>query len=209
MGFAMLFGNKDKNNWMKFCKFLKSVHPIVSQSTKTIIMDQDKGSLASNREIVPEAGLFHCAFHRCQNIKKKFGGGEGNTPFTCLWMYNILVKCSSGIAIHFLCHKYEPQMKPEHLAYLNSLADNQQFLAAHCKKARDIQVDICMYGKVALSRVEPMNQANDDVRQRTVINILNAALVLIKKEGNCYLRGEGEVGRSDQSLPSFESSPLL
>jgi hypothetical protein len=75
LGFAMLFGNKDTTNWIRFWKFIKSVHPIVNQVTKTSITDHDKGSLASIRQIVPNAGLFHCAFHRRQNIKKKFGGG--------------------------------------------------------------------------------------------------------------------------------------
>jgi len=76
LGFAILFGNEDTSNWIKFWKFIKSIHPIVNQPMKTVITDQDKGSLASIRQIVPEAGLFHCAFHRRQNIKM-FGGGEG------------------------------------------------------------------------------------------------------------------------------------
>ncbi len=95
LGFAMLFSNKDTANWTRFWKFIVSEHPIVNQVTKTVITDQDKGALTAIWQIVPEAGQFHCAFHRHQNIKKKFGGGEGNSPLTCLWMFNILVKCSS------------------------------------------------------------------------------------------------------------------
>ncbi len=72
LGFAMLFGNKDTTNWIRFWKFIKSVHPIVNQPTKTVITDQDKGFLVSIRQILPDVGLFHCAFHRRQNIKKKF-----------------------------------------------------------------------------------------------------------------------------------------
>jgi hypothetical protein len=66
--FGMLFGNKDKENWKKFWCFVKSVHPIVNQPSKTVITDQDKGLLGSLWEIFPEAGLFHCSFHRRQNI---------------------------------------------------------------------------------------------------------------------------------------------
>ncbi len=99
LGFAILLGNEDTSNWIRLWKFIKSVHPIVNQPMKTVITDQDKGSLASIKQILPEAGLFLCAFHRRQNITKKFGGGEGNTPLTCLWMYNILVKCISVAAI--------------------------------------------------------------------------------------------------------------
>jgi hypothetical protein len=43
--FGMLFGNEDKENWKKFWCFVKSVHPIVNQPSKTIITDQDKGCL--------------------------------------------------------------------------------------------------------------------------------------------------------------------
>jgi hypothetical protein len=85
LGYAMLFGNKkDTANWTRFWKFIVSEHPIVNQITKTVITDQDKEALMAIRQIVPKVGQFHCAFHRHQNIKKKFGGGEGNSPLTCL-----------------------------------------------------------------------------------------------------------------------------
>jgi hypothetical protein len=41
---------------------------------------------------------------------------------------------------------------------------------------------VCMYGKTASSGVEAMNHANDSIRRQTAIDILNAALLLIKKE---------------------------
>ena len=94
LGFAILFGNKDKHNWTTFWKFIKNTHPIVNLNNKTIIINQDKGSIATINEFSPEAALFHCSFHCRQNIIKKFGGGEGYVPLTCLWMYNILLKCN-------------------------------------------------------------------------------------------------------------------
>ena len=45
LGFAVLFGNEDKANWHTFWTFLANTHPIINQSTKTIITDQDKGSI--------------------------------------------------------------------------------------------------------------------------------------------------------------------
>ena len=194
LGFAILFGNEDTMNWIKFWTFIKSVHPIVNQPTKTVITDQDKGSLASIRQILPEAGLFHCAFHRRQNIKKKFGGGEGNTPLTCLWMYNLLVKCSSVAAIRFLKQKYEDKMKPAHVAYLNALNDDQQYPAARCDKAHEV----CMYGKTASSGVESMNRANDNMRSRTAVDMLNAALILLKKEGIRYERAQSDAHKKSK-----------
>ena len=82
LGFVMLFGNEDTVNWSRFWKFIVSEHPIVNQVMKTVITDQDKGALTAIRQVVPDAGQYHCAFHWCQNIKKKFGGGEGNSVLT-------------------------------------------------------------------------------------------------------------------------------
>jgi hypothetical protein len=164
LGFAILFGNEDTLNWIRFWKFIRSIHPIVNQPTKTVITDQDKRSLASIKQILSEAGLFHCAFHRRQNIKKKFRGGEGNTPLACLWIYNILVNCNSVGAIQFLRSKYLGMMKPAHVAYLETIPANQQFPAARCNKLHGNMPDIYMYGKTASSGIESMNRANDEAR---------------------------------------------
>jgi len=192
LGFAILFGNEDTSNWIKFWKFIKFIYPIVNQPTKTVITNQDKGSLASIRQIVPETGLFHCAFHRWQNIKKKFGGGEGNTPLTCLLMVNILVKCNSIGSIRFLKNKYLGLMKPAHAAYLESLQDNQQFPGAHCNKSHDNMPTVYMYGLTSSSGVESMNRANDQARGKNAVDPLNAALVILKKEGHRFLRGQSD-----------------
>jgi hypothetical protein len=53
-----------------------------------------------------------------------------------------------------------------------------------------------MYGKTASSGVESMNRANNDVRRRLAVNILNAALVLIKKEGMQFSRGQSDAHKS-------------
>jgi hypothetical protein len=203
LGFAILFGNEDTSNWIKFWKFIKSSHPIVNQPTKTVITDQDKGSLVSIKQILPEAGLFHCAFHRRQNIKKKFGGGEGRTPLTCLWMYNILMNCNSIGSKQYLKNKYLELMKPAHAAYLESLQDNQQFPGARCKKSHENTPDVYMYGLTASSGIESMNRANDVARGKNAVDPLNAALIIIKKEGHRFLRGQKDahkVSRFSNSL---------
>ena len=43
--------------------------------------------------------------------------------------------------------------------------------------------DIYMFGKTASSGVESMNRANEVIRKRTAVDLLNAAIILIKKEG--------------------------
>ncbi len=162
LGFAIWFGNKDKHNWTTFWKFIKNTHPIVNLNNKTIITNQDKGSnVATINEFIPEAALFHCSFHRCQNIIKKFGGGKGHVPLTCLWMYNILLKCNSPGLIQFLRLKYEHQMTQAHVKYLNLITDEQQFPAARCAMAEMVR----MYGKPVSSGVEAMNHANDSIQR--------------------------------------------
>jgi len=86
LGFGILFGNETYENWKTFWEFLVKTHPIVNLPSKTIITDQDKGSSRSMKEVLPEVGLFHCSFHRRQNILKMFGGGLGQTPLSPLWM---------------------------------------------------------------------------------------------------------------------------
>ena len=198
LGFAMLFGNEDTANWVRFWEFIKKVHPIVNQPTKTVITDQDKGSLSSIRTVLPQVGLFHCAFHRRQNIKKKFGGADGTTPLTCLWMYNILVKCSSVSAIKYLKSRYYPNMKPAHVAYLDSLLESQQYPAFRCHKSDDDVPDVYIYGKTASSGVESMNRANDDVRKRTAVDVLNAAIIILKKEGLRFVRGQTDAHKANR-----------
>jgi hypothetical protein len=141
LGFAILFGNEDKNNWTKFWKFIKNTHPIINLNNKTIITDQDKGSIALIKDIIPEAALFHCSFHHCQNIIKKYGGGKGHVPLSCLWMYQLLVKCNFPGSIQFLRLKYEHQMSPAHV---NLISDKQQFPAVRCAMAETVCMCVCV-----------------------------------------------------------------
>ncbi len=103
-------------------------------------------------------------------------------PLTCLWMYNILLKCNSPGSIQFPRLKYEHQMTQAHVKYLNSITDKQQFPAARCAMAEMV----CIHGKTASSGVKAMNRANDSIQRRTAIDILNAALLLIKKESEQF-----------------------
>ena len=125
LGFAILFGNEDTANWMQFWKFIVAQHPIINQVHKTVITDKDKGALGLIRGVLPNVGHFHCSFHRRQNIKKKFGGGDGNTALSCLSMYNLLIKQSTPANINYFRNMYYPQMRPAHTAYLDALLDEQ------------------------------------------------------------------------------------
>jgi hypothetical protein len=76
LAYKIFFGNKDKANWLRFWAFVKRTHPIINMEGKTIITDQDKGSIAAVMEIIPLAAQFMCSYHCHENIIKKCGGGE-------------------------------------------------------------------------------------------------------------------------------------
>jgi hypothetical protein len=75
-------------------------------------------------------------------------------------------------------------MKPAHVAYLELLPDDHQFPAARCNKLHSNMPDIYMYEKTASSGIESMNRANDEARGKNAVDPLNAALVILKKEGH-------------------------
>ena len=69
-----------------------------------------------------------------------------------------------------------------------------------------------MYGKTASSGVESMNRANDEARGKNAVDPLNAALVILKKEGNRFLRGQSnahKVSRFSNSILTPKGSAIM
>jgi hypothetical protein len=77
-------------------------------------------------------------------------------------------------------HLQELYEKDRH--YLTKLDDNRQFAAARCAMGDDIS----MYGRLASSGVESMNRANIIVCEKTAVDILNAAMLVLKLEGERF-----------------------
>ncbi len=73
-------------------------------------------------------------------------------------------------------------MFPTDSHYLFNIAEKMQFPDARCAQGDSV----CMFGKNASSGVEAMNRANEDICQRTAVDILDAALILLKKEDTRY-----------------------
>ncbi len=135
---------------------MKKVHPCIDGPTKTILTDQDKGSIEAIEERLPQAAQFHCSLHPRQNIIKKCGGGKGCTPLTALWMYNLLSSCNSVKQLKNNKSKYYDKMHPTNLHYLTKFPDRSQYPAARCAMGDNI----CMFSKLASSGVESMNKAS-------------------------------------------------
>ncbi len=73
-------------------------------------------------------------------------------------------------------------MYPTDRHYLFNITVELQFPASRCAQGNSV----CMYGKSASSGVETMNGPNEDIRQKTAVDILNATLILLKKESTRY-----------------------
>ena len=180
---AILFGNEDKANWFTFWTFLKKNHPSLSCRKKTILTDQDKGSIAAVSSIM-NAWQFHCVFHRRQNIVKERGGGKGTTPLSALWVFNLIFAADTVEAIAALKARYFDSMDRGDVAYLNRLEDERQYPAARCAMGDDI----CMNSHRASQGVEAMNFSNNPARVRTAVDILNATLLIVALEEKRYER---------------------
>ena len=182
VAFGLLFGNEDKRNWSTFWGFVKEIHPSLDDKNKTILTDQDKGSIPALKDTFEHSHQFMCSFHRRENILKFCGGGKGKVPYSALWVYNMLSSCHSMESLEQCKAKYYEKMHPTDAFYLQNLPDEVQYPAARCAMGKDI----CMYGKSASSGVESMNKANQLARQKTAVDVLNAIILLLKLEAERF-----------------------
>lgn len=116
------------------------------------------------------------------NFNKACGGGKGKKPLTVLWLYNKLSECTIMQQLNTKANQFLAQMHESDRRYLIKIPNKKQYAVACCA----MSADICMYGRSASSGVEAMNRANKLVHEKTAINILNAAILLLKLEGEQY-----------------------
>jgi hypothetical protein len=137
-------------------------------------------------EIVPLVGRFLCSFNCRQNITKKCGDGNGQRPLSALRVYNLLIGCKSVTSLSATRKQYKENMFPIDCHYLFNIAEEMQFPAARCAQGDSV----CMYGKSASFGVVAMNRENEDIHQKTSVDILNTTLILLKKESTQYNKQE-------------------
>ena len=99
-----------------------------------------------------------------------------------MWLFCRLSACSNMRQMKAEKAAYLDQLHPTNRHYLTKIQDEKQYPAAQCAMAQDI----CMYGKSASLGVESMNRAIKIVREKTAVDILNAAILLLQMEGNRY-----------------------
>jgi hypothetical protein len=135
-----------------------------------------------------------------ETSKSKCGGGNGKSALSALfWMYNLLSGCNSVEHLKYNKQKYYPDMHPTNLHYLTKLPDKVQYGAARCAMG----LRICMYGKSPWLGAELMNWANNLARQKAAVDILNAAILLVKLEGKRFAWYKQQAWSRDELLTDF------
>jgi hypothetical protein len=113
---------------------------------------------------------------------KKCGGGTDQIPLFAMWMYNLLMGCKLVASLSATRKHYEEKMYPTDCHYVFNNAEEMQFPASSCAQGDSV----CMYSKSVSSGVESMNRANEDICQKTAVDIVNTTLILLKKENTRY-----------------------
>jgi hypothetical protein len=181
VAFGILFGTEDKEGWIDFWDFAKSVHPSIYDTRVKIITDQAKGLTQSIAEVLPLTGHFHCSYHRRQNILKFVSGGT--QKYSCLWLYKKLMKANTQCEIEQINPKHAPFVNDKALKNLNAVSVAAQYPGAR------VDVDFghrIMYQRSASSAVESMNRANKGVRGRTAVNVVCATELLLFQSAKRY-----------------------
>ena len=96
--------------------------------------------------------------------------------------YNKLVHCRSSEQIDFLKEQHIPKMHNLDINYLNKLTDTSQYPAARCAMGDSIY----MYHRTSSAAVESMNAANKAFQDRTVVDPVNAMILLLKLESKRF-----------------------
>ena len=177
---AILFGNENLASWVNFFTFAVNAHPCLNDAKVTIISDKDKGLMGAIAEVLPKAVNFMCSYHRRKNITIQVRGGSG--AYSCLWFYNLLMRCSSHTVLEGLKVEHAMNMDDKALRYLNKVNDHEQYPASRCAMGEDIY----MYGRSSSSSAEAMNKANSMVRERHAVDCVNAVLLWLKLEKTRY-----------------------
>ncbi len=159
IGFAIIFGNKNAVSWKEFWTFVADIHPCLNQMDVTIVMDQDKGQQSAIRDVMMNAGQFHCSYHRRQSISKMCVNKVGNRGYSAMWTYNCLVECQTIEQLETEKQNSFPTMHHKDFCYLNNLDNVSQYPAATCAMGPGIY----MYHRSSSASVESMNAANCDM----------------------------------------------
>ncbi len=95
-----------------------------------------------------------------------------------LWMFQKLLRAKTLVEIHQKKVELYPHMEEVDKLYLDRIPDNQQYPVARCAMVETV----VMYGRSSSQCVESMNAANRAIRERTIVCVTNAVMLLMKLE---------------------------
>ncbi len=197
VAFAIIFGNEDKNGWVQFWEFAKSLHPSLNRFDAIIITNQAKGLKEAIYQVPPNAIHFHCSFHRRQNIAKVVKGG--NVKYSCLWLFNTLVKAHTQQEINLIKQKHSQFVDNKALKYLNTLDNKEVYPGARC----ELGGRIFMYQQSASLAVESMNWANKSACARTAVDVVSSTRLLLKLCTSRYQEKKEEAWKWEEALTPY------
>ena len=96
--------------------------------------------------------------------------------YSCLWLFNKLVKAHTQQEIDHIKQKHSQFVNNKALKYLNTLDDKEVYPGARC----ELGGRIFMYQRSASLAVESMNQANKSARARTTVDVVSSTKLLLK-----------------------------
>lgn len=183
VAFALLFGNEDTANWKLFWNFVQRMHPSIDRSCVTIVTDQDKGVIPAMAHELQDAFNFHCGRHRAQNITKRTSK-KGISGTSATQEFERLVNAITPEMLERRKRSAESVLSATDWSVVNELPDTVQYPAARCAMGNDVY----MYSRSTSATVESMNRANLPARQRAAVDMVNAAVLLIRLETDRFLR---------------------
>ena len=88
------------------------------------------------------------------------------------------MRCCSVALIDHNISKHFKLMKNKDIEYLNSFTDESQYPAVRCTMGDNVY----MYHRSLSGAVELVNRANNNMREQTAVDLINATILLLKLE---------------------------
>jgi hypothetical protein len=191
--------NENKRGWTSFFRALVDSIPGLDVGSTTVISDAFKGGKEAFNEAFNKAKLFMCYQHRSKNTKNACGGArrlyeKGVAALTPNELNSVLneihqtrahydaAEGSDGAVEEEEEEEFTPSTTRKGLKWLDTWPEESQFPLSRIKEGGN------MYGVVAQSMVEGMNNAIMDARkQDTVVDLI---IILLKLENDRYCRNK-------------------
>ncbi len=97
-------------------------------------------------------------------------------------MFNLLSDCNTVQEIVTMKGKYYPKMQQDYINVLQELPDHVQYPAARCA----MEKVACTYHRSSSQTVKAINNANNQMRVRASVDVLNATILLMKMEAERF-----------------------